>query len=35
MVGTGSDFSGRDSNEILGLPKENMDDIVKDFVEAV
>jgi hypothetical protein len=30
-----SDFPGRDSNEALALPKENMDDIVKDLLEAV
>jgi hypothetical protein len=33
-AGNGSDFTGRDSNEDLGLPRENMDDIVKRALEA-
>jgi hypothetical protein len=34
-AGNGSDFSGRDSNEALALPKENMDDIVQGLLKAV
>lgn len=33
-AGNGSDFTGRDSNEDLELPKENMDEVLKRVLEA-
>lgn len=33
-VGNGSDFSGRDSNETLGLLKEDLDDVVQRVLKA-
>jgi hypothetical protein len=34
-AGNGSDFSGRESNEVLGLLKENMDEVVKHLLKKI